>query len=189
MTQSLPQADVAISPSVLFAIGEIYQRRSDQSTSRVVGALFGQVQAEDDSSSTKINVRHCFAVPHSEVGDQISINSEYYKLRSELHRKCYGKDSLIVGWFSIAEEGAKVSEKNTEFINDSFGREVVASSALPLNVHLSLTIGASGIKKAVNITDMSSKHQISAPAQLSCSSHDSFARTSNIFADDDLMFY
>lgn len=176
MTQSLPQADVAISPSVLFAIGEIYQRRSDQSTSRVVGALFGQVQAED-GTSVKINVRHCFAVPHSEVGDQISINSEYYKLRSELHRKCYGKDSLIVGWFSIAEEGAKVSEKNTEFINDSFGREVVASSASQLNVHLALAIGAAGIKKTVNITDMSSKHQNAVPASLSCSSHDSFART------------
>lgn len=182
MTQSLPLVDVAVSPSVLFSIGEIYQRRNDLSPSRVVGALFGQVQAEEGNGegSLKINVRHCFAVPHSEVGDQISINSEYYKIRNELHRKCYGKDTVIVGWFSIAGEEAVVSGKNTEFINESFGREVLASSASALNIHLALTVESTGVKKTITITDMTNKQQSSALAKLSCSANDTFACTNNI---------
>lgn len=159
---TLPQIRISLAPSVLFAAGEIYQRRNETTSCRVVGAIFGNVVSKDESKSGRIevNISTCFAVPHSEVGDQISINSEYYKIRSELVRKCYGKSAVILGWFSIAEESFESQPKNTEFINDSFGREVLASGSLPYNIHLDLLLGTSGIKKSVTVTDASKKQVI-----------------------------
>lgn len=169
------QVAVSIAPSVLFAIGEIYQRRNETVPSRVVGAIFGNQSAE---AASKIIVSHCFVVPHSEVGDQISINSEYYKQRSELHKKCYGKQSVILGWFSVTQEGAIISEKNTQFINDSFGREVLASGQSGFSIHLNIHVSANGvIERCTEVTELSSKATFPVSSSVLFKSNEIFAGT------------
>lgn len=166
-------ANVSVSPAVLFSIGEIYQRRNETAPTRVVGALFGAF----DSQANGIQVNHCFVVPHSEVADQISINSDYYKQRSELHKQCYGKQSIIVGWFSITQDGVHISDKNTSFINDTFAREVATSSNSSISIHLNLHVSANGfIKRTTTITDMASK--TTGPVEKSAVSF----KTNDIFA-------
>lgn len=152
-----PKVSATISPSVLFSIGEIYQRRTEAGPTRIVGALFGSSQMSS-GSTVQIQINQCFVVPHSEVADQISINSDYYKQRTELHKKCYGNQSVIVGWFSVSQDSAAVSEKNTVFIGDSFAREVAVSGNSCFSVHLDLVISADGnIKKSVSVANMSTK--------------------------------
>lgn len=180
------KVSVTISPSVLFSIGEIYQRRTEVGPTRIVGALFGSSQMGSGSSG-QILINQCFVVPHSEVADQISINSEYYKQRTELHKKCYGNQSVIVGWFSVSQESAPVSEKNTIFIGESFGREVAVSGNSCLSAHLDLVISANGIiKKTVSIANMSTKSsQSDVPHIVLFKSNETFAVHSILNADAD----
>lgn len=171
-----PSASVKISPSVLFSIGEIYQRRSESSGTRAIGAILGQTTSSPDGQ-LQVQINHCFVVPHSEVGDQISINSDYYKQRAELHRKGFGKLSVLVGWFSMQNETDEISEKNTLFINESFSREVFSSSSCPVSVHLSLNISKDGlIRREVSYTESNSKSvNPSSKVSIQFSSNDSFA--------------
>jgi len=158
------RVSVTIAPSVLFSIAETYQRRNEASPSRIVGALFGSSQAT--STGTAIHAKQCFIVPHSEVADQISINSEYYKQRHELHKKCYGSQSNIVGWFSMTQDGALIVQKNTAFINDTFGREVSSSGHSPLSIHLNLHISSNGnIERHVTVTVSDASSKTNSPAE------------------------
>ncbi len=129
-----------IAPSVLFAIGQFFQRRSEGSPSRIIGALLSKT----DSGTVNPHVCQCFVVPHSEVGDQISINIEYYKQLSELQSKAYCKKLTVVGWFSVFYETAEISAKNTEFINDSFCKEILSHGIFNECLHLSLILSPNG---------------------------------------------
>lgn len=162
---------VSISPSVVFSMGEIYQRRNEQAPCRVIGALFGS------SQGGVVSATQCFVVPHSEVGDQISINSEYYKNRTELHKKCYGRLSNLVGWFSVTQDGFSVSEKNTHFINELFCREVAASGLSAVSVHFNLHISANGeVKQTSSITEIPTKtFNENVSTQVSFASNETFA--------------
>lgn len=179
---SQPKVSVTISPSVLFSIGEIYQRRTESGPTRIVGALFGSSQM-GSGSSAQIQINHCFVVPHSEVADQISINSEYYKQRTELHKKCYGNQSMIVGWFSVSQDSVIISEKNTTFIGESFGREVAVSSNSCISVHLDLVISANGlIHRTLSIANLSTKSTHSdAPYNVLFQPSETFAGTTSFF--------
>lgn len=165
-----------VAPSVLFSIAETFQRRSDLSTTRVIGALlgnFGSVQ-----SKGQLHITHSFVVPHSEVADQIAINSEYYKQRLDLHKKGYGNSSMLVGWFSMCQHGASVSDNNTSFINDSFAREVASTGNCPVVAHLSVKIAADGsIERSTTVTDLASKTKLASLTKPEFSSADSFAST------------
>lgn len=174
--QHQSKVSVTISPSVLFSIGEIYQRRTEAGPTRIVGALFGSSQMGSGSSG-QILINQCFVVPHSEVADQISINSEYYKQRTELHKKCYGSQSVIVGWFSVSQDSVTISDKNTIFIGESFSREVAVSGNSCFSVHLDLVISANGnIKKTVSVANMSTKSsQSDVPHSLLFKSNETFA--------------
>lgn len=186
MTTSASSVNVLVSPSVLFTAGEIYQRRND-SALRVVGALMGSCTVKPDSS-VDIHIRQCYVVPHSEVADQISINSEYYKQRSELFKKCYGSQQQIVGWFSIGEEGAEIPPSNTGFINDSFGREVSISGASSgLNVHLDMAISkeGGGFKYGCTVTDVKGKTQsVAASCRVEFKASEAFAGTHMLLFSD-----
>ena len=146
---------VCIQTSVLFGIFAQYQRRAESCPVRLVGALLGSVSPVEEGMTTggntfAIELYQCFPVPHSEVGDQISINSEYFRMRMSLHRKGYGKDVVLLGWYSIQMEGElpkntdeAAFSKNAEFIRDYFARETGATGA-PLAVYLAITIGKDG---------------------------------------------
>lgn len=171
-----PSLSLSVAPAVVFSIGEIYQRRSDLSPTRIVGALLGSFRA--GSSNGELHISHAFVVPHSEVADQVAINSEYYKQRLDLHKKGYGSSSTLVGWFSATQDGAVISEKNTAFINDSFAREVASGCACPVAIHLNLNISKNGaIEKTATATDVSHKGRTLIEPRPLLSSADSFACT------------
>lgn len=148
---------VRLQSAAIFSIFEQYQRRSDTCPVRLVGAILGSVAplAEEPSASGTAprlvaEVRHCFPIPHSEVGDQVSINSDYYRSRIDLHRKCYTRDSALLGWYSIQQQGVlpknmdeAVFARNAEFIGDSFARET-GSAGAPVTLHLEVAIAADG---------------------------------------------
>ncbi|PJF18845.1 Eukaryotic translation initiation factor 3 subunit F [Paramicrosporidium saccamoebae] len=157
MTTSVKVVEARLQAAALLSIFEQYQRRSENCPVRLVGAILGSVSpATDDATGSsdnhlfKAEVRHCFPVPHSEFGDQVSINSEYYKSRMELHRKCLGRDSVLLGWYSIQQEGhlpknmdSETFAKNGEFIKESFARET-GSTGAPITLNLSITICEDG---------------------------------------------
>jgi hypothetical protein len=159
MTTSVEIVQVRVQSAALLSIFEQYQRRGENCPARLVGAILGSVTpvSEDNVTATQqqqqqfiAEIRHAFPVPHSEFGEQVSINSDYYRTRMELYRKCYGKDSILLGWYSIQQEGvlpknmdAATFSKNAEFIRESFAREA-GSTGAPVTLNLSITIGTDG---------------------------------------------
>lgn len=153
-------SQVLIQSVVPFAILEQYQRRSDACRVRLLGAILGSVSVDNssladssvDASTNRVvaHVRHCFAIPHSEVDSQIAINSDHYRNYMQLHRTCYGKDSVLLGWYSVQQEAdlqlvtdAEQFERNSNFIREFFAREAALANA-PKAVHLSVTIASDG---------------------------------------------
>lgn len=158
------QADIVqvrIQAAATLSISEQYQRRSENCPVRLVGAILGTVKPiseETSSGAASLNqfvaeFRHSFPVPHSEFNEQVSINTEYYRSRMELHKKAFPRDSVLLGWYTIQQEGAlpknmtaATFEKNGEFIRDAFTRETGATGA-PLTLNLSIVIGSNGTIK------------------------------------------
>lgn len=190
--QSTPEIVlIRLQNAALLSIFEQYQRRSESSPSRLVGVLLGaalpNVEADVGGASVSksfplgrsstvpqyiAEARHCFPVPHSEVGEQVSINVEYLRSRMELHRKCYGKESSILGWFCISHDDYLPKdldrasfEKNESFIREFFSREVGLSGA-PVSLQLSIRMHSDGaisyeaIYGDVKNSDGLSKHAV-----------------------------
>lgn len=160
---------VRLQSAAMLSIFEQYQRRSESCPTRLIGALIGAVAPYSESEAeagflAKMNssgplsqsqpfvaeVRHCFPIPHSEVGDQVSINSEYYRTRVELHKKSHGKDALFLGWYSIQLEGQlpknmsqAVFNENEVFIRDFFAKDA-GFIGNPVSIHLKVTIAENG---------------------------------------------
>lgn len=140
--------------STLLGIMEQYQRRSENYPVRLIGAILGSVAPVSEPENTDAlsgshyvaEIRHSFPVPHSEFGDQISINSEYYKACMELHRKSSGRDSVLLGWYSVVltNDHSKpvdsvIFAKNGGFIRDYFIREAsIKGAPFALNLNVSL---------------------------------------------------
>lgn len=154
MTITMEVARASIQASVLFSIFHQYQRRSDSCSTRLVGALVGRVSVLEDNftSGSKFGIEFtsCFPVPHSEVGEEISINSEYFKNRLDLHKKGHGKDTVLLGWYSMQDANGLPKDpnteafaKNSEFIKDYFVREV-SLSGVPAVAHLDVTLAGNG---------------------------------------------
>ncbi len=165
---SAPSAQVKrvdVESVAMLAVLEQYQRRSDACPARLLGAILGKVSPVGDEGMTGassssigaakggnrviIKVSHCFPVPHSEVGDQISLNMDYFRTRMGLYRKCYSRDVTLLGWYSVKEvadlpkgaEDVSLFAQNGEFIRDAFARETGATGA-PLALNLDITIRA-----------------------------------------------
>lgn len=154
MTVTMEVAKVCIQSSVLCSIFHQYQRRSDSCSTRLVGALVGRASTLEDNftggSKFGIEFTNCFPVPHSEVGEEISINSEYFRSRLELHKKSHGKDRVFLGWYSMQDANglpkntnAAAFLKNSEFIRDYFVREASLSGA-PIVANLTVTLASDG---------------------------------------------
>lgn len=154
MTITMEVARASIQASVLFSIFHQYQRRSDSCSTRLVGALVGRVSALEDNftSGSKLGIEFtsCFPVPHSEVGEEISINSEYFRNRLDLHKKGHGRDTVLLGWYSMQDSNGlpkntntEAFSKNSEFIKDYFVREA-SLSGVPVVAHLNVTLADNG---------------------------------------------
>lgn len=168
---------VRIEPAALYSLLEQFQRRSESCPLRLVGAVFGRIlQKEEDSDATQFEIEHCFPVPHSEVGDQVAINAEYFKTRSELYRKYSGGGSgkdqspiLLLGWYSVVDAtavGSSILESNTAFIHDIFAREVQQSGSISIFMHLQIRITDGGIQKTALLCECAQptvSHEVPVP--------------------------
>ena len=72
--------------------------RDTQST-RVIGALLG-VRSED---GMEVEVRKCFAIPHTENEDQVEVDVEYQKNMLALQLKASPREVLL-GWYTTSLE-------------------------------------------------------------------------------------
>ncbi|KAF2479900.1 eukaryotic translation initiation factor 3 subunit F [Neohortaea acidophila] len=99
-SQSLSTAPVAVTiqPQALFSILDHASRRpADQD--RVIGTLLG-VRSED---GTEVEIRNCYAVPHTETTEQVEVDMDYQKQMLALHLRSAPKE-VLVGWYATSRE-------------------------------------------------------------------------------------
>ncbi|PVH85346.1 Mov34-domain-containing protein [Cadophora sp. DSE1049] len=91
--------NVVIQPSAVFSILDHSIRRDDSQTqaTRVIGALLG-VRSED---GMEVEVRNCFAIPHTENEDQVEVDVEYQKNMLALQLKANPREVLL-GWYTTS---------------------------------------------------------------------------------------
>ena len=125
---------------VLLTILDHFTRR-EESQSRVIGSLLGVVGDNGD-----IEIRNCFAVPHTEENDNVLLDIPYHQNMLELYHKVNPKE-LIVGWYSTGVAVSQLSvivHKFFDFELEKQGKEI--SKAVHLLVDTSLKTGKLSIK-------------------------------------------
>ncbi|KAF0316500.1 hypothetical protein GQ607_016274 [Colletotrichum asianum] len=92
---------VNIQPQAILSILDHAVRRDirDTQSTRVIGALVG-VRSED---GTEVEVRSCFAIPHTENEDQVEVDVDYQKNMLALTLKASPRESLL-GWYTTTHE-------------------------------------------------------------------------------------
>ncbi|KAI9738523.1 MAG: hypothetical protein M1818_005420 [Claussenomyces sp. TS43310] len=90
--------NVIIQPQTVFSILDHSLRRDPQSH-RVIGALLG-VRSED---GMEVEVRNCFAIPHTETEEQVEVDVEYQKNMLILQLKANPREVLL-GWYTTSLE-------------------------------------------------------------------------------------
>ncbi|EKD14427.1 hypothetical protein LZ554_007343 [Drepanopeziza brunnea f. sp. 'monogermtubi'] len=89
--------NVVVQPQAVFSILDHAIRRDDSQTqsARVIGALLG-VRSED---GMEVEVRNCFAIPHTENQDQVEVDVDYQKNMLALQLKANPREVLL-GWYT-----------------------------------------------------------------------------------------
>lgn len=95
---STAPVSVTIQPQALFSILDHASRRPAEQE-RVIGTLLG-TRSED---GTEVEIRNCYAVPHTETAEQVEVDMDYQKRMLELHLKAAPKEVLI-GWYATSSE-------------------------------------------------------------------------------------
>lgn len=86
---------INVHPSVIASILTHHSRRPEDSDApRVIGTLMGT----RSESGQEIDVRSCFAVPHSETKEQIAVDMPFQQAMQDLLNK-NGTKEQIVGWY------------------------------------------------------------------------------------------
>lgn len=73
--------------------------RRDPQSHRVIGALLG-VRSED---GMEVEVRNCFAIPHTETEEQVEVDVDYQKNMLALQLKANPREVLL-GWYTTSLE-------------------------------------------------------------------------------------
>ena len=95
---STAPVSVTIQPQALFSILDHASRRpADQD--RVIGTLLG-TRSED---GTEIEIKNCYAVPHTETAEQVEVDMDYQKNMLALHLRASPKEGLV-GWYATSSE-------------------------------------------------------------------------------------
>ncbi|KAF2833799.1 eukaryotic translation initiation factor 3 subunit F [Ophiobolus disseminans] len=90
--------NVAIQPQAVFSILDHSLRRpADQE--RVIGTLLG-TRSED---GTEIEIRNCYAVPHTETAEQVEVDMDYQKQMLALHLRANPRE-VLVGWYATSSD-------------------------------------------------------------------------------------
>lgn len=82
----------------LFSILDHSLRRNPDQE-RVIGTLLG-VRSED---GTEIEIRNCYAVPHTETQEQVEVDMDYQKQMLQLHLRANPRE-VLVGWYATSAE-------------------------------------------------------------------------------------
>ena len=92
---------VNIQPQAVFSVLDHAARRdtADTQSPRVIGALVG-VRSED---GTEVEVRSCFAIPHTENEDQVEVDVDYQKNMLALTLRAAPRETLL-GWYTTSPE-------------------------------------------------------------------------------------
>ncbi|KAF2013963.1 eukaryotic translation initiation factor 3 subunit F [Aaosphaeria arxii CBS 175.79] len=89
---------VVIQPQAIFSILDHSLRRpADQE--RVIGTLLG-TRSED---GTEIEIRNCYAVPHTETAEQVEVDMDYQKQMLALHLRANPRE-VLVGWYATSSD-------------------------------------------------------------------------------------
>jgi len=89
---------VTVQPQAIFSILDHALRRpADQD--RVIGTLLG-TRSED---GTEIEIRNCYAVPHTETAEQVEVDMDYQKQMLALHLRANPRE-VLVGWYATSSE-------------------------------------------------------------------------------------
>ncbi|KUJ15621.1 Mov34-domain-containing protein [Mollisia scopiformis] len=93
--------NVILQPQAVFSILDHAIRRDirDTQSTRVIGALLG-IRSED---GMEVEVRNCFAIPHTENEDQVEVDVEYQKNMLALQLKANPREVLL-GWYTTSLE-------------------------------------------------------------------------------------
>lgn len=95
---STAPVQVTVQPQAIFSILDHASRRpADQE--RVIGTLLG-VRSDD---GTEVEIRNCYAVPHTETAEQVEVDMDYQKRMLELHLKANPREVLI-GWYATSSD-------------------------------------------------------------------------------------
>ena len=102
--------ECTVEPVALFSIIDHYSRR-EQGQDFVVGTLLGTEEGG------VVTVCSSFPVPHTEVEDQIALNSDFHATMLALQQRVTPQHK-VVGWYSTGE---KVNE-NTTLFHEFYGQ-------------------------------------------------------------------
>jgi len=140
-----------VHPTVLLQIIDAYERRPESKdkagVSKVIGTLLGTVE------KGVVEVANCYAVPHSEAGDEAQIQNLFNKEMYELVRKS-NVTEVPVGWFCTNTEVNELS-----IVYHNYYQKFVAAcqqtrDQLPvvlLTLDTSMQTGRMGIKCYIRI--------------------------------------
>ena len=82
----------------LFSILDHSLRRNPDQE-RVIGTLLGH-RSED---GTEVEIRNCYAVPHTETTEQVEVDMDYQKQMLALHLRANPRE-VLVGWYATSNE-------------------------------------------------------------------------------------
>ncbi|RSH90079.1 hypothetical protein EHS25_001412 [Saitozyma podzolica] len=135
-SQSRPPTQITIHPSVVASILTHHTRRPDTDAPRVMGALMGQ----RSESGAEVDVRSCFAVPHSENAEQIALDMPFQQSMVELMNR-NGVKEQVVGWYATSPELNAYSA----LIQNYFSNETAPFPAVHITVDTTLTASGEGL--------------------------------------------
>jgi len=117
--------ECTVEPVALFSIIDHYSRR-DQGQDFVVGTLLGTEEGG------VVTVCSSFPVPHTEVEDQIALNSDFHATMLALQQRVTPQHK-VVGWYSTGE----TVNENTTLFHEFYGQDVEN----PIHLLLDLGLG------------------------------------------------
>lgn len=191
---SRPPTSVTVHPAAMATILTHHTRRPEESAApRVIGTLMG-TRSEDGQ---EIDIRSCFAVPHSEHEDQIAVDMPFQQGMVDLVRK-NGTNEQIVGWYAIIHVEVKAQlmsryatrsdiNGNSALIQNYFTGETAPFPAVHLTVDTDLKEDGSGLGVKAWISQQIGLHVkaencvfLPVPVQIKYASSERAARTSSL---------
>lgn len=164
-SSSTAPVSVTIQPQALFSILDHASRRpADQE--RVIGTLLG-VRSED---GTEVEIRNCYAVPHTETTEQVEVDMDYQKQMLALHLRAAPKE-VLVGWYATSSELNTFSALIQNFYSNQgdgtfphpavhLTLSTIAGQEISANTYISAPIGVTAERAADSCLFIPIPHEI-----------------------------